>query len=368
MADEVPNNYVVGRGRLFFGQFRPGTRKPNGQLYFGNTPELSLAQDEDTLDHYSSEGGVRVKDASVTLQNDSSGSFQCDNISDANLALWFRGEILKRIEAGSGSATGSFTFANAVPVDGDKLTIGGQDIVFKAADPIGMQVLIGATLAATAVNLANFINDTPSLGVTANAAGSVVNLTATGAGSGGNDLTLARTFATPANGTVSAATLAGGTDVTEKLEGVRRGRWFQLGTSDSNPQGVRNVANVSIAGVSDDSFEVEGPTGRIYLSMEADDIVDGGSLDVTYGVAAAVEDIVIAKGESIEGEMQFIANNAAGTNKDFFWPYVRLTPDGDFSLKGDDWQNMTFNFEILKRSAIVERQYITSRPVSGKRA
>ena len=74
MAEEM--NYVVGRGRLFFGQFRPSTRVARGQLYFGNTPALSLSQNEDTLDHYSSEGGVRVKDASVSLQNDSSGSFQ----------------------------------------------------------------------------------------------------------------------------------------------------------------------------------------------------------------------------------------------------------------------------------------------------
>jgi hypothetical protein len=85
------------------------------------------------------------------------------------------------------------------------------------------------------------------------------------------------------------------------------------------------------------------------------------TIEVSYGVTAGVEDIVIAKGENIEGEMKFIANNAAGTNRDYYWPYVRLTPDGDFSLKGDDWQNMTFNFEILKRDEIVERQYITKR-------
>jgi hypothetical protein len=131
--DDIANNYVVGRGRLFFGQFLKGTRTPQGQLYFGNTPELSLSQDEDTLDHYSSEGGVRVKDASVSLQTDSSGSFQCDNISDANLALWFRGLVQSRIEAGSARATGTVTFSTAVPAEGDKVTINGHDIFFRAA-------------------------------------------------------------------------------------------------------------------------------------------------------------------------------------------------------------------------------------------
>ena len=59
--------------------------------------------------------------------------------------------------------------------------------------------------------------------------------------------------------------------------------------------------------------------------------------------------------------MAFVANNAAGYNDDYYWPYVKLSPDGDFSLKGDEWLNMTFNFEVLKRDSLVERQYITRR-------
>lgn len=364
--DDITNNYVVGRGRLFFGKFKPGTRRPTGQLYFGNTPELSLSQDEDKLDHYSAEAGVRVKDASVTLQNDSSGSFQCDNIDDKNLALWFRGDIVQRVEAGSASATGTLTIATAVPVAGDKFTIGGQDVSFSAA-PIGMQVLIGGTITETATNLKNFLNATPALGVTATSAVGVTTLHARNPGVGGNAITLAKTFATGANGTVSGATLTGGTDTTETIDGERvvLGTWLQLGVTSDMPQGIRGVANVSIDGVDEDSYIVEGATGRIYLNLDAPDISAGDDLDVSYGVSAAIEDIVIAKGESIEGELQFLANNAAGLNKDFFWPYTRLTPDGDFALKGDDWQAMTFNFEILKRDALTERQYITTRPASA---
>jgi hypothetical protein len=361
MADTNVNDYVVGRGRLFFGQFKPGTRTKTGQRYFGNTPELSLAQDEETLDHYSSEGGVRVKDASVSLQNDSSGSFQCDNINDRNLALWFRGDIIQHIEAGSATATGSLTFSTAVPVATDSVSINGNEIVFVVADPVGMEVLIGGTIAATAANLANFINDTPALGVTATVIGAAVTVTATGPGTGGNSIALLKDFATAGNMTLSGATLTGGTDVEETLVAVERGLWYQLGVTPSTPQGVRGVGTVTITGVSEDSFVIEGATGRIYLNSDADDIVDGDDLEVAYGVSAAVEDIVIAKGETIEGEMQFLANNATGTNRDYYWPYVKLTPDGDFALKGDDWQNMTFNFEILKRDELVERQYITKR-------
>lgn len=357
MADVQENNYVVGRGRLFFGQFKRGTRKPLGQLYFGNTPELSMSQDEDTLDHYSSEGGVRVKDASVTLQNDASGSFSCDNISNENLALWFRGEIVKRIEAGSATASQTVTLSTTGPDAGDTITIGGQAISFVDANPIGMQVLIGQTLGATATNLVNFLNSTPTLGVTASSVAGVVTLKANDPGTAGNGLTLAKAGA---NIAVGGATLVGGTDVSEDIV-IQRGRWFQLGQTADTPQGVRHVGSLSLSGVSDDSIIVEEDTGRFYVNTDADDVVDGQTVTATYGISARLEEIVIAKGETIEGELTFLANNAAGANKDYHWPYVKLTPDGDLPLKGDDWQTMTFSVEILKRDAVTERQYITGR-------
>lgn len=358
-------NYVVGRGRLFFGQFRTGTRTPRGQLYFGNTPALSLSQSEDTLDHYSSEGGVRVKDASVSLQNDSSGSFQCDNISLPNLALWFRGYQTTNIEAGSGYATGTVTFSTAVPDDGDTVTVNGQEITFVDADPSGMELLIAATIAEQATALANFINDmSTALGVTATANAGVTTITAVAPGAGGNAITLAKVAATPANVTVSGATLAGGTDATETLTNVERGRWYQLGVETALPQGVRRIGSVTITGVDADNFTIDAAAGRIFIHEDATDIVDGDDLEVSYGIMAGVDDIVVGRSDTIEGEMTFIANNAAGANDDYFWPYVKLMPDGDFSLKGDEWMTVTFNFEILKRDSMVERQYITRRRAS----
>lgn len=361
MAD-TDMNYVVGRGRLFFGQFKKNTRKAHGQDYFGNTPALSLSQSEDSLDHYSSEGGVRVKDASVSLQNDSSGSFQCDNISLKNLALWFRGYTTTNIEAGSASATGTVTFSTAVPAPNDKVTIAGQDLVFVAADPEGLEVLIGGTIGQTATNLANVVNElSQALGVTATVAGAAVTLKALAPGTGGNGVTLAKTAATPANITVSGANLAGGADVEETITDVKRGSWYQLGVTDDLPQGVRGVGSVSITGVDDESIVIDAANGRFYIKEDADDIVDGDDLEVSYGLSAGVDDIVIARGETIEGEMVFLANNAVGANDNYYWPYVKLSPDGDFSLKGDEWLTMTFNFEILLRDALVERQYITRR-------
>ena len=362
MADTHENNYVVGRGRLFFGQFAAGTKTRRGQLYFGNTPELSLAQSEDTLDHYSSEGGVRVKDASVTLQNDSSGSFACDNIAPENLALWFLGEVIARIEAGSTLASGTYTFSTAAPVEGDSVTIAGVELTFSNTAGANVISPLPASVNATATALAAAVNDLTSvLGVTASAAGAVTTLTAVEPGTDGNSITTIATFTTGANVTVSGATLAGGANVTEDITNVQLGRWYQLGVSSGTPQGVRNVGSVTVTGVSTNSYKYEASTGRIYFHSDAVDVVDGTTVEVSYGIKPQTETVVIAKGESIEGELQFIADNPVGKNDDYFWPYVRITPDGDFSLKGDEWQTVNFNFEILKRDDATQRQYITRR-------
>ena len=52
MAD---NNYVLGRGKLYFDRFPDGTKTPTGERYFGNTPSFSMSLDSETLDHYNSD-------------------------------------------------------------------------------------------------------------------------------------------------------------------------------------------------------------------------------------------------------------------------------------------------------------------------
>lgn len=256
-------NYVVGRGKLFFNQFLPDTKTPaGGSRYLGNSPELSLSQDEEKLDHYSSDYGIKVKDASVSLQNDQSGSFSLDDISPENLALWFRGEVERNAIAGG----------------------------------------------AVAAYL------------------------------------------------VDAAVL---------------GAYIQLGLSAGDQIGARNVSAVTVknmigggAGVvvtAPGNYELDAVTGRILVLDDATDIEEGDPLSIAYTAAAGTEELVIAAGTIIEGRMEFFAQNAAGENRDYIWPYVQVSPDGDFSLKGDDWQTMTFSIEILKLNDSTERQYIVKR-------
>lgn len=181
----MADNLVLGRGKVFFAPYPRGATTGGTKGYFGNTPTMALAQTNTKLDHYSSEGGLKVKDKSIILQTDMTVTFDCDNVSDGNLALWF----------------------------------------------------------------------------------------------GGNN-------------------------------------------TDALPS------------------DAPGDLGAI---------------------------AIVGRSDTIYGALFFESDNPVGDNKNYWWPYVSLTPNGNYALKGDAWQVMSFTAEALKRDALTQRVYIYS-PTSGSTA
>ena len=89
----VSDNITLGRGRLYFAPFLPGTQTPQAaRLYLGNTPGCNLSGSVEKLDHYTADTRVRSKDRSITIEANYSGSLTTDNISLDNLAYFFLGE------------------------------------------------------------------------------------------------------------------------------------------------------------------------------------------------------------------------------------------------------------------------------------
>lgn len=258
-ADKI-NNYTLGRGELHFGQFKPGTMVPRAERYLGNSPELSYTASQESLDHWNSDRGVKVKDASVVLQQDYTGAMSLDSIDKPNLAYFFLGDVI-------------------------------------------------------------------------------------------------------------TLTTAMRTVVAEPHSGVELGASFQLGTSAADPAGVRQVSvvtvanatvplNVPVAGV---DYVVDPVRGRITIMEGSTKLSAGDDITVGYTVDASTRDQVITKGQTIEGALRYLANNPAGADIDFFMPHVKLTPNGDFNIKGDDWQVLAFNVEILKKGAL-EAIYADGQP------
>lgn len=254
--NDVVKNYTLGRGKLNFGQYRPGTQVPRGERYLGNSPSLNFSATQEQLDHYYSDGGINVKDASIILSQDYAGGFELDDINMANLALFFLGEA-------------------------------------------------------------------------------------------------------------TTLTVASRTVTDEVHAGVEVGFSYQLGTSATDPSGVRQVSEVTVTDGTDplvagQDYVVDEVLARITV-LEGGAVENGDDLTVSYTVDESTRDLVVSKGESIEGSLRYIAANPAGKNIDYFMPYVKITPNGDLNLKGDEWQLVPFTIEILKKGDL-EAIYADGRP------
>lgn len=250
-------NYTLGRGRLYFDKYAPGTKNLTGQRYIGNTPEINLTSDSESLEHFDSDEGVRQKDASVLLSLNRTGSFITDHIHPANLALFFLGQE---------------------------------------------SVVTVAPVTAAVYNIAD----------------------------------------------------------------VKLGHRYQVGANSSAPAGVRNLSTVivkvgAVTKTLNTDYSLDAASGGV-VPLAGGTILEGDDIEVTYDLAAtSYNRVVTAAAAEIEGALLFISNNPEGEQFDYFWPDVLLKPDGDLALKGDEWQQIGFAFDALKKDDITEVVYITGR-------
>lgn len=262
----INNNYTLGRGEVFFARFIDDNKTAGGERYIGNTPELSLTIEQEVLDHFSSDHGIREKDESIALQVNRTGTMSTDNINTDNVALFFFGEASQVSEAGG-----------------------------------------------------------------------VVN---------------------------------------EVLQAVEQGLHYQLGVSANRPAGAKGISGaedsnsvqaVVVEGDSNSGPYIEGTDytidtelGRLFV-VEGGGIANGSNLDVTFTVRESTYSRVISGSQPVEGAMRFIAFNPTGDDIDYYFPWVKISPNGDYALKSDEWQTIPFNIEVLKRSDR-EAIYADGRP------
>lgn len=253
-------NYTLGRGRVFFSRFLPGTQTPEGFRYIGNTPAFSLTITSDNLDHFSSDEGIKEKDLTIPLSVTRTGKLTTDAILPDNVAMFFFG---------------------------------------------------------TAEKLAQ--------------------------------------------GAVAAA------DYT--LTDVKVGFFYQLGQTAENPVGLRGL---DLAGATykkgattltlGTDLKVDADTGMVEI-LAGGTLADGDDITINVAVKASTRERVISGSTPVEGAIRYIANNPQGKNLDYYLPYVKITPDGDYTLKGDELQQIPFNIEALKPNSGGEAILCDGRPV-----
>lgn len=152
---------------------------------------------------------------------------------------------------------------------------------------------------------------------------------------------------------------------------VTPGRIYQLGVSNDAPAGVRHITSVVVTNTAGTTTYVAGTDYNVDLDLGRLQII--GST-ITPGQVVHVDYTKTAKSwtrvksgatAEVSGALRVIADNASGTNRDWFMPKVTLTPSGEIPViqEGTDFTTMEFGVEVLK-AANREALYIDGRPAA----
>lgn len=179
-------------------------------------------------------------------------------------------------------------------------------------------------------------------------------------------------------GSASALTVAQTTVASEQIGvtgiGVELGMFYQLGVSSANRTGHRGIihpgtgptaftiTNGATPLVLGTDYVIDADLGRIEILPTAPNVDDGDVLTVGYTAAASTRTRVISGSAPIKGAIRYIAFNPEGADYDYYLPSVSLSPNGDYALKAEEWQQIPFSVEILK-PANGEAIYIDGRPL-----
>lgn len=97
-------NYTLGKGILYFNRKDMNTGEFMGERDLGNAPAFSFNIAIERLEHFSSRGGLRVKDKSIISQLTPSCSFTLDEITAENFEILALATV-SEVKQVSGNAT-----------------------------------------------------------------------------------------------------------------------------------------------------------------------------------------------------------------------------------------------------------------------
>lgn len=160
-------------------------------------------------------------------------------------------------------------------------------------------------------------------------------------------------------GVASTVSTASGTGKTSTFA-ASKGLTYQLGVSDATPAGLVNVSNVVVTGgagpttyVVTEDYLVDAARGTITIT-ENSDITEGQTVTVTFNHGAYSRSQVASNVSYIEGALRFYSKAPSGPRHDWYFPWVRMTPNGDFNLITEEWQTIPFTLEVMKKGALAE--------------
>lgn len=156
-------NYTLGKGILYFDRYQNGAY--SGYRDLGNAPSFSFNVNIEKLEHFSSRGGLRVKDKEIISQLTPSCSFTLDEITAENFEILGLATIDDQSQAAATgqsetipAAVGKITLAkrgisNVTVSAGGSSLVAGTDYTIDAADAKAGQItFLNSTDVAAAVS------------------------------------------------------------------------------------------------------------------------------------------------------------------------------------------------------------------------
>lgn len=375
--------YTLGKGRL---AFKPDVNGVEGKSYLrlGNAPEFMLSLTIEKIEHFSSEAGLQLKDASIITKVTLMGTFTLDEPSIQNLKLFFMSKNTYTYNQTAQAVLTAVTGENAAAGTVNIGALGEYIPLYHST--------AGTPVASTPV--ANASNDgvlVMSLDVTP-----ALTLTHTVTSFYEFEIRTAGTpdvFAWRVNG---GAWTAGVNVATSNVAIGATGLIVQWNATTGGVVGDRWTVTVNIPNTAGDrvfdlttgtgTFElkdptdtityVEGSTGNYQVDRKAGVLYinpeQNGAL-VVAAITPADAFLVKAKWNAVadaayndaftlttlKGHLLFTGEPPVGEAIDV-QGYVSLTPTGDFSGIGTDWMTIKFEAEYL-----AHERYVDSEALQG---
>ena len=308
-------NYTLGKGVIYFNQLVGGVFQ--GERDLGNAPAFSFSLATETIEHFTSRGGLAVKDKEIISQVTPSLAFTLDEINKENLALLTLGNIASVTQvAGVASAVSVDAIADLRAMLAHR-QVGGYTINHGAVT--GGPFEVGEACTSD--------NASPGAGtILAVGTSSIVIAISAGLFEDGDTVT----------GTTSTAS-ADQSGVMVWAPGV------MLVEDETD-------TTTYVAGTDYDCLALlkDDEVGRI-LTYSGGAITNGDTLHLTYQYRGETYQRIKAFANTqLTGMLRFVADNPAGNQQEIRVWSTSLSPTGDTALIGDDWSTLGFTGEILK--------------------
>jgi len=310
----TPNveNYTLGRGMLYWDPWDSTNLRYEGERALGNAPEVSINMNATFLDHYSSMSGFKAKDKTIVNELAPQITFSLDELVSDNWQMLVFGN--KTTVSQSADDSNSVTIPSPL-----------KDRYYD----LGLRAIASHRIPHGTVTGGPFQVGETITGTTSSKTAVVVQVL---------------------SGALIVNTISGAFAVSETITG---GTSSATATSSSTAVAVSGLATLKTTSGSTyytlgSDFTIDAVSGRIFIPSTST-IVAGTSLDVKFGVAATSYDKITAlTAVGQDGKLRYVSDNPQGGQQEMIIWKVRVKPNGDTALIGDDWAKLAFQGDILR--------------------